>query len=249
MVLTQHPSPNFTKGRLFQKVDTIVIHWLNGDLKMADAAFSRASRGASAHFAVEDELVHQYVKLEDTAWHCGSWLGNLKSVGIEFSAQPSRDASPASYETGARLIVEICRKLDLAPSRKLLRKHSEFRATQCPGTMDLDRLARRAISMWENPVPTGIDQPIEDRVAEALLVSAPRVVPISFYVTVTVPSLRVRTQPSTSADEVVVKRLRRGDRVEISEAVAGTPVNGNWRWLKTKKSGLYIWAGATNYTD
>jgi peptidoglycan hydrolase-like protein with peptidoglycan-binding domain len=114
--------------------------------------FTTGNRQSSSHFAVQDETVHQYVRLKDTAWQAGNWLVNLRSVGIEHSAQPGRDATDATYETSSQLIVQVCRQLGLTPSRSLLKRHSDIVATACPGTVDLDRLARRAVDIWNGTV-------------------------------------------------------------------------------------------------
>lgn len=149
-------------GRLFQKIDTIVIHWMDGTLASTDRVFMGKSipvRPVSSHFGIEDGEVHQYVKLQDTAWHAGNWLVNLRSVGIEHSAQPGRDATDATYETSSQLIVEICRQLGLTPSRDLLKRHSDIVPTQCPGTIDIDRIARRSVEIWNGKLADG-SQPI-----------------------------------------------------------------------------------------
>lgn len=142
----------FTPGRFFQHVDTIVIHWMDGTLTDADQVFTSGSRKSSAHFGVQDDQVHQYVKIEDTAWHAGNWLVNLRSVGVENSAQPGRLASDTTYETSSQLIAKIWKQLGITPSRSSLKKHSEIVATQCPGTIDVDRLYARALEIFKGTV-------------------------------------------------------------------------------------------------
>jgi hypothetical protein len=241
MDITWMGTPNFTKGRMLQKPKHIVIHWLNGDMALADAAFSRASRKASAHFAIEDTNVHQYVKLEDTSWAAGNWLGNLQGVNIEHSAMPGRPASDLTYETSSRLIAEIWKKTGVIP----LLPHKHFSATQCPGTMDLPRLYNRALVIFREGIG---DVQTTHATPGVLAASKPPVqVPTTFWVTVTVPALRVRQAATTKSAEHPAKLLRKGDRVEIAEAVHGESINGNVMWLRTKRSGLYIFAGGTDY--
>lgn len=235
--LTWNGTPNYSRGRYLNKVDRIVIHWLNGDLRMADAAFSRRERRASAHFAVEGSEVHQYVKLSDTAWHAGNWLVNLKSVGIEHSAQPGRELTPEGYQTSAELICDICRQLNLVPSRALLHGHSEYAATQCPGTINLDRLAELATSIWF----AGADRPVGSAPTGT---PASATAPVEFQVQVTT-GLRVRTGPGTNYQERTDKRLKAGDTLWCNGSVRGEAVSGNATWYKTKVSGLYIWSGGT----
>lgn len=244
MNTTYMQSPNYTSGRDGKKVDRIVIHWMDGTLGSTDRVFSDRGRAVSAHFGVEDTNVHQYVRLQDTAWHAGNRDCNLHSVGIEHSAQPGRDASDLTYETSSQLIVQICRTLGLTPSRSLLHRHSEYRPTECCGTIDLDRLAARAVEIWSE---TGIDQPVPQNIVQASLASAdPGSTLQDFRVTVTVPVLRVRSLPTTDSMAHEDKKLKKGDTVECVGTVKGQAVDGNDVWLRTKISGLYIWAGGTN---
>lgn len=133
-------SPNYTSGRR-ASVSKIIIHWIVGNLSSADATFSRSSSKVSAHYAVEDNTVHQYVRDADTAWHAMS--ANPFSIGIEHSAAPGRLATDATYETSANLIADICQKFGLNP-HTAVEPHSKYVATQCCGTMDLNRLKNRA---------------------------------------------------------------------------------------------------------
>lgn len=71
--------------------------------------------------------------------------------------------------------------------------------------------------------------------------------PGSVWVTVSVPRLNVRTEPTTASPTVPDKQLRKGDRVECLHAVMGQDVGLGNVWLKTKVSGLYIYAPYTDY--
>lgn len=126
------PAVNFTKGRE-AKVDTIVLHWMAGTLASTDATFTGGGREASAHYGIEDVKVHQYVREADTAWHSGDRAVNHRSIGIEHSAQPGRDATPITIGTSVNLIVALCRKYGISPDR--IFPHKKFYATACPGTL------------------------------------------------------------------------------------------------------------------
>lgn len=233
--------PNGVPGRLWYKVDKIVIHWINGDLALADAAFTNPDRRASAHFGVEDGEVHQYVSVKNVAWHCGSWLGNLTSVGIEHSASPGRDLSDASYETSAQLICDVCRALGLVPSRSLLRGHREFKPTQCPGTIDLDRLARRAVEIWQGGTQ-GIDQAVPQGPAQPA-VPASVTVPIRFKVR-HLYRANWRNEPTTASG--VFATYGPGTEVWCTGTVAGQDPygTGNATWYESERSGKFVWSGA-----
>lgn len=142
-------SPNFSKGRGGKKIKYIVIHWIVGKLSAADAVFASTARQSSAHYAVGNGVVHQYVAEENTAWHCGVFASNQESIGIEHEGGPTLPITDGVYKTSAELIASIWKRHGIIP----LRKHSEFKATQCPGTLDLARLERLARDIIAPPDP------------------------------------------------------------------------------------------------
>lgn len=61
---------NYTVGRQ-DKIRGIVIHHAaSTSLDSIGQVFSQPGRGGSAHYGVGGKQVHQYVREEDTAWHC-----------------------------------------------------------------------------------------------------------------------------------------------------------------------------------
>lgn len=132
------PATYQTPGRV--SVDFIAIHWINGTLDSCIKTFTDGERQASAHYGVEDARVVQFVRDENTAWSLGNWEANQRSISIEHSAQPGRPATDATYTTSIALIADLCRKHGLAPGNMTIRPHGAYQATQCPGTMDLDRI-------------------------------------------------------------------------------------------------------------
>lgn len=135
--LTWYGSPNFTPGRT--DVEYVVIHWMDGYLAGADATFQNTVRQTSAHYGVEDDTIHQYVDEANTAWHAGNWDANTRSIGVEHSAMPGRDASDSTYASTIWLITGICQRYGLDPAVAIL-PHQHFTSTDCPGTMDLPRI-------------------------------------------------------------------------------------------------------------
>lgn len=157
-------SPNFDTNR--KPITKIVIHWIVGNLAAADAQFQKPVPGTSAHYAVEDNNIHQYVKEEDVAYHAGVYSVNQESIGIEHSAAPDRPASEATYQTSGKLIGEIAKRHNIPLDRQHILKHSEIKATQCPGTIDIDKLIQiaKASTLPEpNPgyAPTHVPQTVE----------------------------------------------------------------------------------------
>lgn len=151
-----HPN-NYMVGRSGQKIEFIVCHWIVGTLESAGATFANASRLASATYGVGGKAVHQYVRDEDTAYANGNWQSNLKSLSIEHEGGPSIPITDATYETSAQLIAEKAKLYNIPLDRQHIRKHNEVsdKPTQCPGTLDLDRLIKRAkeINTPETPPP------------------------------------------------------------------------------------------------
>lgn len=141
MTITQHPSPNQDGNR--SAIDRIVIHWMNGTLASADAVFSKPS-GTSAHYGIENDQVHQYVAENKVAYHAGNYYMNQRSIGIEHSADPSRPASEATYQTSAQLVREISKRYNIPLDRAHIIKHSEVVPTQCCGTVDIDKIINLA---------------------------------------------------------------------------------------------------------
>ena len=134
------PSPNHA-SRNGVKITDIVLHWMDGTLAGCDATFANAAGQTSAHYGIEDTVIHQYVALSETAWHSGDKPENQRSIGIEHSADPNRPASTATIATSVTLIVALCRKYSIDPSH--IYPHKKFYATACPGTLPIaDIIAR-----------------------------------------------------------------------------------------------------------
>jgi N-acetylmuramoyl-L-alanine amidase len=136
MSITWVGSPNYDKGRGGNTINRIVIHWMAGTLAATDSVFQDKTHNTSAHYGIEDGVVHQYVSEANTAFHAGSYAFNQRSIGIEHSAQPGRDASEATYQSSAALIAEICNRYGLPINANTIIAHRQIVATQCPGTLD-----------------------------------------------------------------------------------------------------------------
>lgn len=83
MNIVQKGSPNFTSGRGGNSIREFIIHWMAGNLASTDAVFQNRARNTSAHYGIEDDKIHQYVDLLNTAYHAGNWEVNQTSIGIE----------------------------------------------------------------------------------------------------------------------------------------------------------------------
>ena len=224
-------SPNFSNGRQGKGKLGFIIHWIVGNLASADSVFQNRSRNTSAHFGVEDKTVHQYVDVNNTAYHAGNWDVNLTTIGIEHSAQPGRDASEATYETSAQLIAKVIRENGAGNN---IRKHSAIVATACPGTVDVNRISKRVNEILGGSAPVIDPAPTPSPVAAA-----------SGTATVVVDALNVRAQPTSKSAIAGSGTLHKGDTFNYSGTVQGENVNGVSTWIKSTK-GNYVWAGGTN---
>ncbi len=133
---------NYLVGRQGARVSHIVVHWIVGRLTAADATFQDPTRRASAHYGVEGNEIHQYVDEANTAYTNGNWWWNTHSITIEHAGGPTIPITEGTYQSSAWLIRGICQRYGLPIDRNTIRPHREVSdlPTQCPGTLDLDRL-------------------------------------------------------------------------------------------------------------
>lgn len=155
MYIIQKPSPNQDGNRT--KIDRIIIHWIVGNIYAADAQFAKPN-STSAHYAIENELVHQYVQESRVAYHAGSYPMNQRSIGIEHSASPDRPASEKTYQTSGQLVYEICKRHNIPLDRQHILKHSQVVPTQCCGTVDIDKIISIAKTYTNSQPPMNNDK-------------------------------------------------------------------------------------------
>lgn len=141
MNIIQKPSPNYQPGRS-QLITKVVLHWMDGTLASTDAVFANPDSQVSAHYGIENNIIHQYIQEGDTAWHAIS--ANPYSIGIEHSAAPGRPASDETINTSAQLLREICQRHNIAINRGNVIPHSQVVNTQCPGTLPIDLIISKA---------------------------------------------------------------------------------------------------------
>jgi len=142
MKITWIGSPNFDTTR--KPIKKIIIHWMAGSLAGTDTRFKDPKSKVSAHYGIEDNNIHQYVKEENTAWHAGVYSVNQESIGIEHSADPERPASEKTYQTSGELVADVCKRYNIPLDREHILKHLQIKATLCPGTVDLDKIIQLA---------------------------------------------------------------------------------------------------------
>lgn len=131
------PADNFTAGRGGVKVDTVVIHIMDGTSGGTESWFKNPASDVSAHFGISKagELT-QFVSLKDTAWHAGgkTFNNNQRSVGIEHEGRPTdTNLWPiAQLEKSARLTALLLVYYGLTVDA--IQPHSYFNpGHRCPG--------------------------------------------------------------------------------------------------------------------
>jgi len=142
-------SNNYEKGRRGKTIKWIIMHWIVGTLQSADATFKNPTRIASAHFGIGQNEIHQYVNEGDTAYHSGNFDVNLQSIGLEHEGGPNLPITDNVYKQSAELVAYLCKKYSIPFDRVHIRKHGEIKPTQCPGTLDIDKVIKMAKELNE----------------------------------------------------------------------------------------------------
>ena len=134
------PNTNYEVGRRSKTIEKVIIHWMVSDLNSANAQFKKVGGGTSAHYGIENDTVYQWVDEANTGYHAGNFNVNLESVGIEHSASPDRPASEQTYKTSGELVAQIAKRYNIPLDRAHIMRHGEVVATQCCGTVDVDKI-------------------------------------------------------------------------------------------------------------
>ena len=140
------PTSNYTRERQGNPINLIVIHWVGiGTLESAEARFKKPNEKSSAHYGIgQDGRIWQWVAEYDTAYHCGNWTKNLLSIGIEHEATTTQLPSEELYRRSAWLVGDIAKRYGIPLDRQHIIQHKDIKPTQCPGTVDIDRIIREA---------------------------------------------------------------------------------------------------------
>jgi len=148
-----HRSPNFDNNR--KKIDRIVIHWFGkGTLESADNRFLNDMSDVSAHYGISGDTIIQWVEEQNVAYHAGNYEMNQRSIGIEHDATTDHQASDLTYETSAKLIANICKKYNIPLNDSYIIPHRQIKATQCPGTIDINRIISLASGIITEDMPS-----------------------------------------------------------------------------------------------
>lgn len=137
---------NYT-NKSSRKVDYIVIHYTGNkkDEAWANANyFQSPSRGASAHFFVDDREIYQSIELRDVAWHCGAntyyhnYCRNSNSIGIEMCCTAGNyKVSKTTITNTAYLTAYLCKQLGISALQvdQYVLRHYDVTHKLCPAQM------------------------------------------------------------------------------------------------------------------
>lgn len=144
LVTYKHIVKNKDKGRGGNSIQKIFVHHMAGQLTVKQCGSVFDKRPASAHYGVQGNNIGLYVNESDTAWHCGNYKWNQRSIGIELSndggAKTGWHVADSTIETAIRLIADICKRNGI---KKLnytgdmsgnLCQHRWVASTACPGS-------------------------------------------------------------------------------------------------------------------
>ena len=113
--------------------------------------FTVSKKNSADTYGIGDKDIHQYVKEEDTAWHASNLTVNRESIGIEHEGgwlledkRSRQKPSSETHATSAKLVADICKRYGIPIDRNHIKLHKEYRATACPGSLDVDWIIQAA---------------------------------------------------------------------------------------------------------
>lgn len=193
-------SANYTSGRGDNKITHIVVHYTSGKPTAAGAAlanckyFNRGSRGASAHYFIDDGYtIWQSVKDKDTAWHAGNWNMNQRAIGIEVCTSGAYTSKEIERLTW--LVQHLMKKYSIPASRVI--RHYDVTGKKCPAYyVDSARWKKlkTTITTGKKAETTSAKKTETNKKAEP----TPAKKDTTFKVDVTVPALNIRKGPGSN---------------------------------------------------
>lgn len=128
-------------------IDTIIMHSMDGSMAGTLSHFQNPAVVPSAHYGIGfDGGLVQYLPENVTAYHCGNYAVNQRSIGMEHEDQGNNQGvrPDALYETSAKLLADLSVAYNIPLDRDHIKLHHEIIPTACPGTLDVDRIIARA---------------------------------------------------------------------------------------------------------
>lgn len=119
--------------------------------------FAGPSRGASAHFFVDDNSIHQSVELRDVAWHCGARkyyhneCRNDNSIGIEMCCTAGNyTVSKTTQINAAYLCARCCQESGVSADEvdTYVLRHYDVTHKSCPAQYVNDTNQWKQFKTW-----------------------------------------------------------------------------------------------------
>lgn len=129
------------------KKDLIILHSMDGFLDGTTSHFRNPSTKQSANYGIGlDGRKVLWIPENAVSYNSGVYPVNQRSISIEHEDNRNNKMvrSNELYESSAQLVVDICKAWDIPIDREHIKKHNEIKATDCPGTLDVDRIVNRA---------------------------------------------------------------------------------------------------------
>ena len=158
-------SPNYGYREPAAVKTHITLHWMDGTLAGTDAHFQNPGTikdgrgtGTSTQYGIGQTEIHQYVPEAEYAHGDGDAYSNANGISIEHEGGPDRPITDAVYDLSARLVADIAARHQLGELKVGVNvyPHNHWVATECPGTLDLERIvtaANRINGHGEQPAP------------------------------------------------------------------------------------------------
>ncbi|MEP6775818.1 MAG: S-layer homology domain-containing protein, partial [Chloroflexota bacterium] len=112
---------NYTVGRPYPPLNTIIIHDTEGSYASAISWFQNPASQVSAHYVIRssDGQVTQMVRDANTAWHAGNWDYNVRAIGIEHEGYMNQQGwyTEAMYQSSAALVRYLTEKYGIRKDR------------------------------------------------------------------------------------------------------------------------------------
>jgi N-acetyl-anhydromuramyl-L-alanine amidase AmpD len=219
---TSYRSPNFNDRPDGIEPSAITIHTTEGDwpsdIEWLCYRNPDPNKRVSAHYVIApDGKIYQLVDEAKRAWHAGvgtfqgvsDW--NDISIGIELSHVQGKPIPDAVMRSTTLLCSDIV-------ARRRIQEHWI--------------VTHRWIAPTRRHDPT--DWPDQEFIAwrrRLFAVAQTEIVSTTTYVVTSPIGLKIRTQPNTSTESLVVRVMRQGEYFPVSEVVQGEAVTGVSEWL------------------
>ena len=201
-------SPNYSKGRLFQKIRLVIVHSMAGNMDPSIRLFQTPDK-TSAHYLIDHNGREvQMVDEINTAWHAGNGIVNLRSIGIETAGGRFNDnVTLFGYEGQkvlAKRIAAIHHKYQLGePSVDTVKGHREVRNTACPTGVDMGRVIQMAQDAYNGRLEVVSEPTLNNLITATLVTFVPP--PKTDYFTVNLEPSAVKRQEVVKVHQFLVK--------------------------------------------